>query len=190
MKTLLIFTFFTVCTSLFAQDFEKVDPSPLDVTYYPAKAAKRFFESSPDKIAALNPKIKVLYSRPQKKGREIFGNLVPFDKLWRAGANEIPELILNVPVEIGGKIIETGTYSFAILPTKDNWTLYINSATDMWGVYTYDKSKNIAEAKAATVTSKSDIEAFSIALYKKSENTVHLKMGWDKTVAEFPIILK
>ncbi|WP_010179604.1 DUF2911 domain-containing protein [Aquimarina agarilytica] len=188
-KHIILFVLFTVCTTLFAQDFEKVDPSPMDATYYPPKAAKRFFESTPEKIAALAPKIKVLYSRPQKKGREIFGNLVPYNKLWRAGANEIPELILNVPAEIGGKKLEPGNYSFAILPTKDTWTLYINTATDMWGVYTYDKSKNLCEVKANTNTTSNEIEAFSIAMYKKSEQLIHLKMGWDNTVVEFPITL-
>ncbi len=188
-KHFILLALFTASASLFAQDFAKIDPSPMDATYYPTKAAQRFFESTPEKVEALTPKIKILYSRPQKKGRKIFGNLVPYDKLWRAGANEIPELILNVPAEIGGKKLAPGNYSFAILPTKDNWTLYINSTTDMWGVYTYDKSKNLSEVKANTSTTNNEIEAFSISMYKKSEHLIHLKMGWDNTIVEFPITL-
>ncbi len=188
-KYLILSVLFTACYSLFAQDFAKIDPSPMDATYYPAKAAKRFFESTPEKIEALTPKVKILYSRPQKKGREIFGNLVPYNKLWRAGANEIPELILNVPAEIGEKKLAAGNYSFAILPTKDSWTLYINSATDMWGAYTFDESKNVTEVIANTKIAANEIEAFSMVLYQKSDNLIHLKIGWDNTIAEFPITL-
>ena len=189
-KSLILIVALLSTTFLFAQDFAKLDPSPMDAVYYPEKTVKRFMESNPEKAAALAPKIKVVYSRPQKKGREIFGKLVPYGKLWRTGANEIPELTLYTDAEIGGKTLPAGKYAIAVKPTKDQWTLYVSSFTDAWGVYKYDESKNIAEVTAIPTKSKKEIEVFSMALEEKSPNLVHLAMGWDDTVVEFPITLK
>ena len=189
-KTLVFIVALLSASFLFAQDFAKLDPSPMDAVYYPKKTVKRFMESNPEKSAALSPKIKIVYSRPQKKGRKIFGKLVPYGKLWRTGANEIPELTLYTDAEIGGKTLPAGKYGIAVNPTEKEWTLYVNSDTDTWGVYSFDEEKNVAEVTATPTKSKKEIDAFSIALEEKNPNLVHLIMGWDDTVVEFPITLK
>ncbi len=183
--TLSIIIGFTL--NLWSQDFNDLDKSPLDVAYYPAKSTFRFFEKTPEKTKSLEPIIKVYYSRPQKKGREIFGELVPFDKLWRTGANESTEITFYKNVKIGNTIIKPGSYALAVLPTANEWTLIINTVTDNWGVYVYDGKSNIAETKSTPYTSKEIIEAFSMMLYEKSTGVAHLKMGWDNTIVEFPI---
>ncbi len=189
MKQLIICT--SICLGLFfsahAQEFGKLDKSPLDVVYYPTKAAFRFFEKTPEKTKALEPAIKIYYSRPQKKERKIFGELVPYNELWRTGANEAAEIKFYKNVTIGGTIVKAGNYSFATLPTAEKWTLIINAVKDNWGVYVYDDKKDIAKVEGTPHKAKEAIEAFSISLYEKTTGIVHLKMGWDDTIVEFPI---
>ncbi len=176
-----------VTFNISAQDFNDLDKSPLDVAYYPTKAAFRFFEKTPEKTKALEPVMKVYYSRPQKKGRKVFGELVPLDELWRTGANEAAEITFYKDVKIGGTTVKAGSYALAAFPTAKEWTLIINSVKDNWGVYVYDGNSNVAEVKSTPYKSKDTIEAFSIVMYEKSTGLVHLKMGWDDTIVEFPI---
>src|SRR6478752_3892205 len=96
--------------------FPALDASPLDVVYYPVNSAKV------KKDDASMPIIKVLYSRPSKKGREIFGVLEQFDKVWRLGANESTEIIFDRTVTIGDKKLKAGNYSLFAIPHKDKWT--------------------------------------------------------------------
>ncbi|WP_010522651.1 DUF2911 domain-containing protein [Aquimarina agarivorans] len=173
-----------------AQKFAKLDKSPMDRAYYPANAAIRNFEKTDEKKKAAEPKIRVTYSRPSKKGRTIFGELLKFKEPWRIGANESTEVIFMTDVVFGGTTIEAGRYSLIAIPEQNQWTLHINTLLDGWGNYGYDPSLNIASITATTQKSKTIIEYLSMALYKAAENTVHLKIGWDDTFAEFPITIK
>jgi len=173
-----------------AQKFAKMDKSPMDRAYYPEKAPHRAFAKSPEKKAAATPKIRVTYSRPFKKGREIFGKLLKFNEPWRIGANESTEILFMTDVVFGGTEIKAGRYSLIAIPTEKEWTLKLNTELDGWGNYGYDASKDIASITAATQSSDKEIENLSIALYEAKTNVIHLKIGWDKTVAEFPITLK
>ena len=130
------------------------------------------------------------YSRPAKKGREVFGKLLKFGKAWRVGANESTEILFVNDVTFGGKDIKAGRYSIIIIPTENEWTLKLNTELDGWGNYGYDETKDIASVSVPVTKSDKEIENLSIALYKASENTVNLKIGWDTTIAEFPITLK
>jgi hypothetical protein len=170
---LLALLFIGSCLAANAQKFAPMDPSPLDISYYPSGAS---MESKP----AL---IKVIYSRPYKKGREIFGKLEPFGKVWRAGANEETEIKFYKPATIAGKTIPAGTYSLFILPEKDSWTFIINKQVDHWGAYSYDKSLDVVRAKVSIKKPTSPIENFSISF---TDSGV-LVAGWDSTFAELPI---
>ena len=132
----------------------------------------------------------MIYARPFKKGRDVFGGLLKFGKAWRVGANESTEFLFMTDVMIGNTKVKAGRYSAVIIPTKDSWTLKINSENDGWGNYSYDESKDVASITVPTQKSDKEIEQLSIVLYEKSENVVHLKIGWDTTIAEFPITLK
>jgi hypothetical protein len=183
----LIISFVLLSVSLQAQKFQKIDKSVVDIAYYPAKAPIRVFEKKATKRAALEPKIRVTYSRPLKKERTIFGKLLKFNEPWRIGANESTEVLFMTDVTFGDSLVKAGRYSLIIIPTETEWTLKLNTDLDGWGDYSYDPSKDIASITAPTKESKKEIEALSIALYENSENIIHLKVGWDKTIAEFPI---
>lgn len=136
------------------------------------------------------PQIRVTYSRPAKKGRTVFGKLLKFGEAWRVGANESTEILFINDVMLGGKEIKAGRYSVIIIPNETEWTLHLNTELDGWGNYGYDAAQNIASVTVPITQSKKEIENLSIVLYEASAKTVHLKIGWDTTIAEFPISLK
>ncbi len=173
-----------------AQKFSKMDKSPLDFAFYPSSAPHRVFAKDEAKQKALEPQIRVAYSRPAKKDRVIFGELLKYNEAWRVGANESTEILFMNDVVFGGKKIKAGRYSIIIFPTATEWTLKLNTELDGWGDYSYNKEADIASVTVPVTASETVIENLSIALYEASENTVHLKIGWDKSIAEFPITLK
>ena len=173
-----------------AQKFDKLDKSIMDRAYYPSNTAKRTFEKSEEAKKELEPQIRVTYSRPAKKGREVFGKLLKYGEVWRVGANESTEILFVNDVTFGGKEIKAGRYSVIIIPTENEWTLKLNTELDGWGNYSYDDTKDIASVTVPVTKDNKDIENLSIALYKASDRIVHLKIGWDTTIAEFPITLK
>jgi hypothetical protein len=173
-----------------AQKFDKIDKSIMDRAYYPANAAKRTFAKNDEAKKELEPQIRVTYSRPAKKGREIFGKLLKFGEAWRVGANESTEILFENDVTFGGKSIKAGRYSIIIIPSETEWTLKLNTDLDGWGNYGYDESKDIVSISSPVTKSAKEIEHLSIALYEASKNTIHLKIGWDNSIAEFPISIK
>lgn len=186
--TLLLTALLSTCA--LAQKFADVDKSPLDAAYYPARAAFRAFAKTDSAAAALEPKIRVLYSRPYKKGRKVWGgDLAPYGEPYRLGANETTEITFLVPVSIGGKVVPAGRYTLGAIPNEMNWEVFLSVDVDGWGVYAYKPEHNVATITVPVGQSEDVIENFSIALYEASPGVVHLKMGWDKTVVEVPITL-
>jgi hypothetical protein len=84
--------------------------------------------------------VTITYSRPGVKGRVIWGGLVPYDKVWRTGANEATTILFSTDVKVNGKPLPAGTYSLHTIPTKDEWTVIFNSQADLWGSYAYNDS--------------------------------------------------
>jgi hypothetical protein len=176
--------------SLSAQDFVDVDKSPLDAAYYPARAAFRAFAKTDSASVALEPKVRVIYSRPFKKGRDIWGgDLAPYGEPYRLGANEATEVQFYAPVKIGNHVVPAGRYTIGAIPTADNWEVFFSLDVDGWGVYAYQPKRNVATITVPTSSVEEVIENFSINLYEASPGTIHMKMGWDKTVVEVPIVL-
>lgn len=191
MKRLLtIIAFLFIATISLGQNFLKMDKSVADIAYFPSDAALRVFKKNDSKRAAAQPKIRIIYARPLKKGREVFGKVVKFNEPWRIGANESTEILFMTDVIFGDKTIKAGRYTLIATPQKDSWTIHLNSDLDGWGNYSYDPSKDIASMIVPLQTSKKVIEALSIVMYEKSDNLVHIKIGWDHTIAEIPITLK
>jgi hypothetical protein len=163
--------------------FPSVDSSPMDALYYPLNAVKV------KKDDGSMPLIKVLYSRPSKKGRDIFGVLEQFDKVWRLGANENTEVYFAKPVTIGDKKIKAGTYSLFAIPYKDKWTIIVNKQTDRWGAFNYDQTKDVVRVDVAVSKLEKTIEAFSMT-FTDLPDGVNLVIGWDTTQVMVPILFK
>lgn len=177
MKKLYFFSLFALL-SLFAvpnvavaQEFPGLDKSPHDIALYPRRGA--------DKA------IKVLYGRPQKNGREIFGALEAFGKVWRAGANETTEITLYKDVKVGGKALKAGTYALFAIPNQSSWTIVFNSGLNQWGAYTYQESADVLRIDVPTQKTPKTIEAFSITI-EKSDTGADMFMAWDDTMVKVP----
>lgn len=176
--------------TLSAQDFAELDKSPLDAVYYPARAAFRSFAKTDSAAVALQPKIRVLYSRPYMKGRKVWGgDLAPYGEPYRLGANETAEIQFFTPVKVGDKVIPAGRYSFGAIPTEGSWKVFFSLDLDGWGVYAYKPEHNLATLDVPAQTMEESLENFSITMFQAPSGMVHLKMGWDKTFVEVPIEL-
>ena len=187
MKNIFIVVFALFCFSAKAQQtataelkFPVADPSPADIVYFPLNAPKA-------KAGELTkPIIKIIYSRPQKKGRDIFGVLEQYGNVWRFGANENTEVHFYKKVTIGGKKIKAGTYSLFAIPNKDTWTIIVNSEIDKWGAFTYNQAKDIVRVNVPVKTLTKPIEYFSLT-FTPGNAGANLIIGWDKTLVELPI---
>ncbi len=94
--------------------------------------------------------VRIIYSRPGVKGREIWGGLVPYNQVWRAGANEATKFIFSTDVLIEGKPLKAGSYSFFAIPGKNEWTLIFNKVADQWGAFEYNESQDALRIKVKT----------------------------------------
>lgn len=103
--------------------------------------------------------ITINYNAPSVRGRTIYGDLVPYDKLWRTGANGATKITLSTQVMIQGQRLAAGTYSIFTIPGKKEWTFIFNSVADQWGSYDYDKSKDVLRITATPQASKTSVEA-------------------------------
>ena len=135
-------------------------------------------------------KVHVFYNRPFKRGREIFGGLVPFGRVWRTGANEASYLETNQVLNFGGKELKPGKYSLWTIPNEQSWTIILNSEYPSWGV-SFDGVANYNEAADAlrvdvpAVLQDKEIEQFTISVEKVDEG-YELIFMWDKTLVIVP----
>ena len=169
-----------------AQDFTDLDKSPMDMAYYPPRAAFRAFAKTEEEKKAAEPVIRVIYSRPQKKGRDIFGGLEELGKAWRVGANESTEILFFKHVKVNGQVIPAGRYTLYATPGEEEWEVSINTDLDGWGAYAYNAENNVASITVPVEKAEDTIEAFSI-VFEKAEDGAHMIMGWDKTMVRVPI---
>lgn len=163
--------------------YPELDKSPMDMAYYPARAAFRAFEKDETKKAALAPVMRVIYSRPQAKGRKVVGGeLIKMNEVWRLGANEMAELTVIEKATIGGQKIKKGRYSLYTIPTDGSWTLIINKDLDGWGHYRYDESKDVLRVSGKVSKLDEHVEAFTMMFTDNS-----LVLAWENTKVEFPV---
>ena len=130
--------------------------------------------------------IKTDYSSPRMKGRKIFGDLVPYGKVWRTGADEATTFVTSGEVEVGGKHVPAGSYTIFTVPNAGKWTLIINKKTGEWGIpYKYE-SDELARADMKVSKLPSPLENFTIS-YEKSGNSCKMNIDWDTTRASVDI---
>lgn len=173
MKTLLslFLIAFCVAPSVNAQNFSDLDKSPTAITLI------RNQDNS--------PMAQIIYSRPKKNDRKVFGELVPFGEVWRTGANEATEITLYNNMKIGGQTIHKGTYTMYSIPEKTEWTIILNKDTKIWGAYNYDKSRDVVRIKAPARKATNTIESFSMA-FQPTDDGTNLFIGWDDTYVKVP----
>lgn len=127
--------------------------------------------------------VKIEYSQPSVKGREIFGDLIPFGKVWRTGANEATTIELSADVMIQGKKLAAGKYSLFTIPGEKEWTIVFNSVSSQWGAYRYKEDKDVLRVKAGSSDHEAT-EKLTISIDAKS-GMVHI--DWATTRVHFEI---
>jgi hypothetical protein len=172
-----------VFISLLAQtgNLPPLDKSPMDMSYYPANYPVLKIQ---DKIT--EPLVaRVVYSRPQKAGRTIFGGLVKYGEVWRLGANEATEMEFFKNVKIGGKKINKGRYTVYAITNEKTWTIIINKETDTWGAFKYDPKKDAARKEVTVQKTDTVLESLAMA-FEKTSTGFNLVIGWDNVKAAVP----
>jgi Protein of unknown function (DUF2911) len=161
----------------------QIDKSPMDMSYYPANYPVLKIQ---DKVT--EPLLaRVIYSRPQKNGRTVFGELIEFNAVWRLGANEATELELFKDAKIGTAKVKKGRYTMYAIPVQDKWTIIINRDTDTWGAFKYDAKKDVARVDIKVEKQTESTESFSM-FFEKQGASVTLNIFWDNNKATLPIV--
>ena len=177
----LILTLCAVAQNGASKQIPAVDKSPLDVSYYPANYPILKIQDR-----TLEPLIaRVIYSRPQKNGREVFGNLVEYNQIWRLGANEATEIEFYRDVTLGTTKIKKGRYTLYALPKTESWTLIVNRDTDTWGSFKYDQAKDVARFDIKPEKITDSIENFCIYFEKRTGGMLMI-VQWDNLRAAVP----
>ena len=132
--------------------------------------------------------VKVEYSRPSVKGRIIFGDLVPYNKIWRTGANANTKVTFSNDVMIGGNTVKAGTYALYTKPGPQNWDIMLYSDTNNWGTpENWDDSKVAATVTAPVYPMPMNVETFTISFDDVTSNSANLGMMWEKSYVALPI---
>ena len=161
-----------------------LDKSPLDMSYYPADyPLLRIQGKTSDPAIA-----RVIYSRPKKEGRAVFGNLVEYGKLWRLGANEATEIEFFRPVIIGQKKVAKGRYTLYAVVNEKSWTFIINKDTDIWGSFNYKQANDIVRVDVPVLRLDQPLESMAM-MFEKSGSGINLVIAWENTRVALPITL-
>lgn len=165
MKTLLLIATMIVTTIASAQY-----PSGLTPLKSPHKTASTTLGLG---------EIEVDYHAPNRKGREIWGELVPFDKLWRLGANAATTFRTSTEIMFGNQLIPADTFAMFLIPSAEgDWTIVLNEEWDQWGSYGYDESKDVARIKVSAVKLNDEVEQLEIGVREFEEGTGTLWIKW------------
>jgi len=131
--------------------------------------------------------VTVQYSRPAMRGRAIFGDLVPMDKLWRTGANKNTLVTFESDATVGGSPLKAGTYALYTVPSKDEWTVYFYTDTENWGLpKPWDENKIAAVYKVKAQSLDTSVESFTITIDKVTDSGAHLTISWENTSVAIP----
>lgn len=132
--------------------------------------------------------VTIAYSAPSKRGRAIMGELVPYGKVWRTGANAATTLATPVDLMIGSLHVPAGTYTLYTIPGEKEWTLIVNKQTGQWGT-NYDETKDLGRVTLTVKPVKSPVETFAIDLKASGEKKGTLSLTWENTEASVPVMV-
>lgn len=176
---------FLLCTGIVTATAQPklpaVDKSPMDMSYYPINyPVLRIQNKITEPLCA-----RVVYSRPQKNGRSVFGELVEYGKIWRLGANEATEIELYKDAQVKGNKLKKGRYTMYAIPTQDKWVIIFNRETDIWGAFQYDQTKDVLRVDVTPEKTTDPAEAFTM-VFEKANGGANLTVMWDAVKASIP----
>jgi hypothetical protein len=161
-----------------------LDKSPMDMSYFPANYPILKMNGK----AKADPYARIVYSRPLKNNRLIFGGIVKYGELWRLGANESTELEVYKNIKIGGKTISKGRYTIYCIPYESKWTIIINKDIFSWGSFTYNAKKDVVRVDIPVQSNEETTEALTM-YFEDNASGANLVMMWDNVKALLPVTL-
>jgi|SRR5450432_1912005 Protein of unknown function (DUF2911) len=163
--------------------FPLLDKSPMDMSYYPANyPILRIQDKVTEPLLA-----RLIYSRPQRNGRNVFGELLEYNKVWRLGANEATEIEFFQDVMINGKVIAKGKYTMYAIPAEEKWTMILNKETDIWGAFKYESDKDVVRMDVPVQKQTEPLEAFTM-FFEKAPAGFVLTAAWDNALVSLPVM--
>lgn len=132
-------------------------------------------------------KVTLSYSRPNVNKRTIFGGLVPYDKVWRTGANTLTSMSFDKDVSIAGQSVPAGKYGLLTIPNEHSWTVILSKNSDQWGAYTYDPSEDLIRFDVEVKELRESVETLTLFFSDVTTQSTNLNLIWDKTHVSFPI---
>lgn len=152
--------------------FAAVDVSPMDMSYWPTNYPQRHMAGT----IKTPPLARIIYSRPQLQGRKIFSEIIPYEQVWRMGANEATELQLFKDAEIEGQAVQAGRYTLYCIPHPDTWTIILNKTTDTWGLQEDSTQEHLRVV--VPVTQRSLVLEHFTMVFVERETGAELLTGW------------
>jgi hypothetical protein len=168
-------------SSIAQQQPTELDKSPMDMSYSPPNYPILKMNGKTTE----QPVARVIYSRPQKAGRVIFGGIVTYNQVWRLGANEATEIEFFKNVKINGKTLPKGRYTLYSICTEAKWTIIFNTEKDIWGL-AYNQRKDALRVDAPVQNSDTPVEALTMYFEDMKEGTT-LNILWDNVKVVLPI---
>ncbi|MDX2154587.1 MAG: DUF2911 domain-containing protein [Bryobacteraceae bacterium] len=136
-------------------------------------------------------KVTIDYGRPYLKGRKaVGGQLVPFGKVWRTGADEATKLTTEADLMIGNVSVPAGSYALFTLPEEKGWTLIVNKTADQWGAFKYDEKMDVGRTPMKATSLSAPVEQFTIEMKPQGANAANLVMRWENTEISAPVKAK
>lgn len=132
-------------------------------------------------------KVSLTYQRPSANGRTIFGGLVPFDQVWRTGANNATAITFDSEVTVNGNKVSAGTYGLFTIPSKGEWTIILNKTAQQWGAYQYKEEDDILRFKVKPAKLKDKVETFTISFDNVTTKSLDVSLAWEKSKVSFPV---
>ncbi len=159
-----------------AQGFKNLDLVAHDISYF-------------RQSMVTPPLVKVIYGRPTVKSKQVFGDKIPFGKVWRTGANEATEVKLYKDMQFGDTFVKAGTYVMLTIPGEKEWEIILNSNLDVWGAFQYDPKADVARIKVK-ISKAENLEAFTIAFKRITQKKISMVLGWGHTRVKIPLAFK
>jgi hypothetical protein len=133
--------------------------------------------------------ISIEYSRPSMKGRKIFGGLVPYNELWRTGANASTKVTFSENVKIAGQELKKGTYAIFTIPGEKEWTIIVHKNLDHWGIDDYKQEEDVFRVMVKPVGLSAPVETFTMSVDNLKNASCDISMSWEKTSVSIPVSL-
>ena len=165
-----------------ASNYTNADRSPMDLVYFPTDYPLLKMTGK----TSVPPLMRIIYSRPQKQGRPIFGGLVQYNVPWRLGANEATEIEFFSAATVAGKPVKAGRYIIYCIPQETKWTFVLNSNLYSWGLE-QNRLRDLVQFEVPVEKTNLAIEYFTIACEKTSDKSTALVFLWDDVKAKLPI---